>query len=104
MNTPSDVAFLTDGSLVIADRLNDRVRRVTTGGQMQTAAGGGSCGGPPCGDGGQADDAELSQPRGVTSLLDGGYLVTGLAGSPRPPRAAGRADRHRGRVQPRPER
>ena len=43
---------------------------------MQTAAGGGSCGGPPCGDGGQADDAELSQPRGVTSLPDGGYLVT----------------------------
>jgi NHL repeat len=76
MNTPSDVAFLTDGSLVIADRLNNRVRRVTTGGQMQTAAGGGSCGGPPCGDGGQADDAELSQPRGVTSLPDGGYLVT----------------------------
>jgi hypothetical protein len=75
MNTPSDVAFLGNGSLVIADQLNDRVRRVTTSGQMQTAAGGGSCGSPPCGDGGPAGDAELNRPRGVTSMPDGGYLI-----------------------------
>lgn len=75
MNTPSDVAFAGGGALVIADQLNDRVRRVTAGGIMQTAAGGGSCGGPPCGDGGPADDAELNRPRGVTAMPDGGYLI-----------------------------
>jgi hypothetical protein len=75
MNTPSDVAFLGGGSLAIADQLNDRVRRVTTSGTMQTAAGGGDCGDPPCGDGGPAGDAELNRPRGVTSMPDGGYLV-----------------------------
>ena len=76
MNTPTDVAFLADGSLVIADQLNDRVRRVTTGGIMQTAAGGGDCGAPPCGDGDIAEEAELENPQGVTAMPDGGYLIT----------------------------
>ena len=75
MNTPTDVAFLPNGSLAIADQLNDRIRRVAPGGTMQTAAGGGGCGGPPCGDGGQADDAELNRPQGVTAMPDGGYLI-----------------------------
>ncbi len=75
MNTPSDAAYVGGGALVIADQLNDRVRRVTAAGIMRTAAGGGGCGGPPCGDGGPADDAELDHPQGVTSLSDGGYLI-----------------------------
>jgi hypothetical protein len=76
LDTPSDVAYLTDGSLVIADRLNDRVRLVTPGGTITTAAGGGDCGGPPCGDGDRADEAQLNRPRGVTAMPDGGYLVS----------------------------
>lgn len=75
LDTPGDVAFLRNGSVVIADELNDRVRRVTTSGTMLTAAGGGSCGSPGCGDGGPADEADLENPRGVTALPDGGYLV-----------------------------
>ena len=75
LDTPGDVAYLANGSLVIADELNDRVRRVTTGGTMLTAAGGGSCGGPGCGDGDLATDAELNDPRGVTPMPDGGYLI-----------------------------
>jgi len=75
LNAPGDVAYLANGSLLIADELNDRVRRVTATGTMLTAAGGGSCGGPGCGDNGQAGDAELDNPRGVTALPDGGYLI-----------------------------
>jgi hypothetical protein len=76
MRGPNDVAFLADGSLLIADTGNDRVRRVTSGGIMQTAAGGGDCGEPPCGDGDIAEEAELQDPRGVTAMPDGGYLIT----------------------------
>jgi hypothetical protein len=75
LDGPKDVAFLRNGSVVIADEHNDRIRRVTTGGTMLTSAGGGSCGSAGCGDGGLATDAELNKPRGVTSLPDGGYLI-----------------------------
>jgi hypothetical protein len=75
MNAPADVAYLVNGALAIADQNNDRVRRVGTNGIIATAAGGGSCGGPPCGDGGPASAAELDHPRGVTPLADGGYLI-----------------------------
>jgi NHL repeat-containing protein len=75
LDTPGDIAYLANGSLVIADELNDRVRRVTTSGTMLTAAGGGSCGAPGCGDNGQAGGAELDNPRGVTAMPDGGYLI-----------------------------
>ena len=76
MSNPGDVAFLADGS---PDR--SPTRTTTASGASPraapslTAAGGGSCGGPPCGDGGPADDAELDHPRGVTALPDGGYLI-----------------------------
>lgn len=72
LDTPRDVAVLADGSIVIADFNNDRVRRITIGGTMTTAAGSSR---GRSGDGGPAEDAELNRPRGVTSLADGGYLV-----------------------------
>ncbi|MDX6672506.1 MAG: hypothetical protein QOI91_2869 [Solirubrobacteraceae bacterium] len=75
LDTLADVAFLSDGSLAIADELNARVRRVLPSGIIVTAAGGGSCGGPGCGDGGPATDSELNHPRGVTPMPGGGYLV-----------------------------
>ncbi|MDX6696861.1 MAG: hypothetical protein QOE65_258 [Solirubrobacteraceae bacterium] len=75
LDTPGDVALLASGRVLIADELNQRVRGVTPGGTMLTTAGGGSCGGPGCGDGGPATDAELNRPRGVTALPDGGYLI-----------------------------
>lgn len=75
LNTPGDVAYLANGSVLIADELNGRIRRVTPGGTMLTSAGGDQCGSPGCGDGGPATDADLNRPRGVTALPDGGYLV-----------------------------
>lgn len=57
MNTPSDVAFLSDGSFVVADFGNDRVRRVAPNGIIATDTGG------------------LDRPRGVTAFPDGGYLI-----------------------------
>ena len=75
LNAPSDMAFLTGGGVVIADQLNDRVRVVSPGGVIQTAAGGGDCGEPPCGDGDIAEEAEINRPRGVTAMPDGGYLI-----------------------------
>jgi DNA-binding beta-propeller fold protein YncE len=75
LNTPGDVTYLANGSVLIADELNGRIRRVAPGGTMFTAAGGGQCGSPGCGDGGPATDADLNRPLGVTALPDGGYLV-----------------------------
>lgn len=72
LNTPRDVAVLADGSVLIADFANDRVRRVTTDGRIDTAAGSSE---GFSGNGGPAVSAELNRPRGVTSLPDGGYLI-----------------------------
>src|SRR4051794_270245 len=73
IDTPRDVAFLADGTWVIADFNNDRVRHVRSDGTIETVAGDGSRGFG--GDGGPAVDAELNRPRGVTSLPGGGYLI-----------------------------
>lgn len=72
IDTPRDVAVLADGSIVIADFGNDRVRRITPSGTMTTAAGS-----SPgfAGNGGPAASALLDRPRGVTALPDGGYLI-----------------------------
>jgi hypothetical protein len=72
MDTPRDVAFLADGSFVIADFANSRVRRVFGDGRIFTDAGNDQ---GYSGDGGPAQDADLDRPRGVTTLSDGGYLI-----------------------------
>lgn len=77
VNAPGDVAYLADGSLVIADTANNKVRRVTTSGTILTAAGTGVSG--SSGDGGPATDADLAAPAGVTALPGGGYLVADTA-------------------------
>jgi RHS repeat-associated protein len=76
---PSDVAFAPDGSYYIADRLNNRVRRVTRDGIISTFAGDGteSCDPAlPCGDGGPAVNATLSNPVSVAVAPDGSVFVT----------------------------
>jgi NHL repeat len=72
LNAPSDVAFLSPTSVVIADFNNDRIRQVRPDGTIVTAAGSGRGFG---GDGGPATSAQLDRPRGVTALSDGGYLI-----------------------------
>jgi sugar lactone lactonase YvrE len=72
LNAPSGVAVLTDGSILIADTGNDRIRRISPGGIITTVAG--SARGL-AGDGGPAAAALLNGPRGLTPLPGGGYLI-----------------------------
>jgi len=73
LDQPSDVAFTSASSYLIADTANDRIRRVGGDGIITTVAGDGNPGGS--GDGGSALLAELDAPRGVTATPDGGYLI-----------------------------
>lgn len=62
---PSACTVDSAGNLYIADTGNDRIRKVTPDGRIDTVAGGGMGG-----DGGAARDAALAGPRGVA--VDGG--------------------------------
>jgi hypothetical protein len=72
LNTPSDVAFVSSNSYLIADFNNNRIRQVMPNGTIQTVVGSdpGSFG-----DGGPAVDAGLDHPEGVTSVAGGAYLI-----------------------------
>lgn len=72
LDTPTELAPLADGGLLVADTGNHRIRRVAADGTMSTAAGtarGFS------GDGGPATVAALDGPRGVAVAADGGFLI-----------------------------
>jgi sugar lactone lactonase YvrE len=64
LNQPRDVAVDSAGNLYIADRFNDRIRRVTPSGIISTVAGGGGAQGFG-GDGGPATRARLNRPENV---------------------------------------
>lgn len=72
LSAPSDVAVLADGSILISDTGNDRIRRIAPNGVVTTVAGGGR---GLAGDGGPAAAALLNGPRGLTALPGGGYLI-----------------------------
>jgi hypothetical protein len=72
LNGPREFAFLADGSLLVVDSGNHRVRRLGVDGLITTVAG--TTAGFS-GDGGPATSAQLSAPRGVTVTADGGYLI-----------------------------
>jgi len=71
---PNDVAFAPDGSLYIADTGNHRIRRITPDGIITTVAGTGTLG--YTGDGGPADQAQLSSPHGVALGPDGSLYIS----------------------------
>ena len=71
LDAPSDVAALPDGSVLIADAGNARIRRVTPNGVIVTVAG--STPGLS-GDGGLAIAAQINGPRGLAPLPGGGFL------------------------------
>jgi sugar lactone lactonase YvrE len=73
LSGPSGVAVGADGSLYIADRDNDRVRRVDPGGMISTVAGSGTPGFG--GDGGPAVAAALASPAAVAVGPDGSLYV-----------------------------
>ncbi len=69
---PHGVAITTDGTLLIADALNNRIRGVSADGTIRTVAGTGAR--TFSGDGGPADQAAVLAPRGVTALPGGGFV------------------------------
>ncbi len=75
LNDPTAVAVDTDGTLYIADRINQRIRRVTPDGTISTYAGGGK---PTSGngDGGPALLASFSDPFGVALDSSGNLYVS----------------------------
>ncbi|MCA1678645.1 MAG: hypothetical protein LC777_06705, partial [Actinobacteria bacterium] len=73
LNRAEGVAVTTDGSLLIADSGNDRIRRVSPGGTITTVAG--STQGFS-GDGGPATSAQLHYPSSIAVTADGGFLFT----------------------------
>ncbi len=72
MTSPQGVTIATDGSVLIADTGNNRIRRVAPNGIITTVAG--SDAGFD-GDGGPAVDALLDAPTDVAATADGGYLI-----------------------------
>ena len=64
LNNPEAVAVDAAGNLYIADAINNRIRKVTTDGNIRTIAGSSTAGGYG-GDGGLATNALLNHPRGV---------------------------------------
>ena len=92
LNRPNGVAATADGGLLIADTFNDRVRKVSPGGIISTAAGTETQG--FSGDGSGAASAQLNFPTGVAATADGDYLIADPgngrvrrvdAGDPAPP-------------------
>ncbi len=70
---PEAIVFDASGNAYIADTLNNRVREVTTDGNIHTIAGNGKAG--RSGDGGLAINAELYQPRGVAVDAAGNVYI-----------------------------
>lgn len=63
----------TDGGFLIADTLNNRIRKVSASGIITTVAGNGTQG--YGGDDGPAVNAMINNPRGVVAMADGGFLI-----------------------------
>jgi sugar lactone lactonase YvrE len=80
LHDPTDVAMGADGSLYIADTLNNRVRKVDTAGVIATVAGDGRE--AYAHDGGPATEAALHWPEGV-AVAPGGTLYIADRGNER---------------------
>jgi hypothetical protein len=79
LNSPAGLAIANDGSLLIADAGNNKVRRVGLDGTIQTVAGSG--GGGSGGDGGAATAAQLNLPVDVAAVPGGGFFVAEQGGN-----------------------
>jgi hypothetical protein len=73
LNIPYGVAVDTGGNLFIADTFNNRIRKVTPGGVINTVAGNGTQG--FSGDGGPATSAQLHLPTGVAVDTAGNLFI-----------------------------
>jgi len=70
---PEGLAFAPDGTLYFADQLNQRIRRITPSGQIDTIAGTGEAGFN--GDGLAAKDSKLNYPCSVAVASDGSLYI-----------------------------
>ena len=73
LNGPLGIALANDGSVLVADTDNNRIRRIGPDGVITTIAGNGQSG--LSGDGGPATQVALNQPRSVAVAADGGILI-----------------------------
>lgn len=71
LDSPRELAIMPDGSVLVVDAGNHRIRRIA-GGVITTVAG--TVQGF-AGDGGPAVAARLNNPRGVTPAASGGFLI-----------------------------
>ena len=74
LKSPAGLALDVAGNLYIADRLDNRIRKVSTDGTISTVAGRGSTQ-PPLGDGGPATSAALGGPYGVAVDAGGNLYI-----------------------------
>jgi hypothetical protein len=79
LSGPEDVAPLPSGGYLIADTLNNVVRKVDPSGDISTVAGTGTSG--YTGDSGPATAAELSQPQGVAPVTDTSFYIADSSNS-----------------------
>jgi RHS repeat-associated protein len=77
LNTPTDVAVASDGTVFIADFNNHRIRRVGPDGTILTCAGKGTA--DYSGDGGAATNATLNLPQGIAVGPDGSLYIADTA-------------------------
>ena len=66
LSAAAGMAFDSYGNLYFCDLDNNRIRMINTAGIINTVVGGGSCGNPYCGDGGQATAAQIQEPWDIT--------------------------------------
>ncbi len=79
LNNPAGVAVAPDGTVYIADRFDNRIRKVDLNGIITTVAGTGV--GAFGGDGGAATLAQLSAPNGVAIGPDGSLYIADTSNS-----------------------
>ena len=73
LNAPEAMHLNSVGDLYVADTVNNRIRRVSSGGTITTVAGTGTAG--SAGDGGSATAAQLDTPRGIAIGSNGAYYI-----------------------------
>jgi sugar lactone lactonase YvrE len=71
-NFPTGVALDGDGNVIVADSVNNRIRKITPQGQVSTLAGSGQIGKRDDGDGSRA---QFNNPMGVAVDGDGNVIV-----------------------------